>query len=262
MDIDAEIAAYVGALAWFPQIATWIYRAVVKPNIIIVPEPYAEVGFTSYGPIFNLRLAFTTDHKPAVIESIELDIKHERGDTRTFRWAGLSETFSEIRDERGNPQQTVTRDQTPVALRLGTESLVEKFVRFQEPHYHEADRPPFSKLVAFFNHLRRTDETNCVEKALVSQELHDVVERRRNSFWWKEGRYEVVIRLRSPRAFRLERSKFSFSLTQPDIAKLMQNVEAVRLDLEQAIKSNLPDYQFVQLKWNWASVRVEQRHAS
>lgn len=252
----AEVAAYIGALAWLPQIFTWIYRAVVKPSIIIVPESYAEVGFTTYGPIFNLRLALTSDRKPAIIEAIELDLRHELGDTRTFRWAGMSETFSEVRDERGNPQQTITRDQTPIALRLGTESLVEKFVRFQQPHYHEADRPLFSKLVAFFNHLRRINDPDYVQKSLASQELHDVVERRRSSFWWKQGRYDVTIRLRSPKPFGLPRSRFQFSMTQADIVKLEQNIDAVRFDLEQAIKSNLPDHKIVPLTWNWAGVEI------
>jgi hypothetical protein len=62
--------------------------------------------------------------------------RHEDGDARVFRWAGLSETFSEIRDNAGN-RQVVSREQTPIALKIGTESLVEKFVRFQEPRYQE-----------------------------------------------------------------------------------------------------------------------------
>jgi hypothetical protein len=37
----AEVAAYVGAAAWLPQIAAWLYRAFVSPKIIIVPDAYA-----------------------------------------------------------------------------------------------------------------------------------------------------------------------------------------------------------------------------
>lgn len=94
----AEIAAYIGAAAWLPQIATWLYRAFVNPKIIIVPDAYAEVGFTSLGPIFNVRLAFDCERKGAVIDGFELHVRHSDGDMRIFRWAGLSETFSEIRD--------------------------------------------------------------------------------------------------------------------------------------------------------------------
>lgn len=33
-----EIAAYIGAAAWLPQIATLIYKRVVKPIVTIVPD--------------------------------------------------------------------------------------------------------------------------------------------------------------------------------------------------------------------------------
>jgi len=45
----AEIAAYIGAAAWLPQIATLIYRYFVQPVVTIIPDKYAEVGFTSLG---------------------------------------------------------------------------------------------------------------------------------------------------------------------------------------------------------------------
>jgi hypothetical protein len=136
----AEIAAYIGAAAWLPQIATWAYRKFVQPAVTIVPDKYAEVGFTPFGPIFNVRMAFSTENKDLIVDGFELLLRHSDGDTRTLRWSGLSETFSEITDAAGN-RQVVSRDQTPIALKIGTESLIEKFVRFQEPRYHEIDRP-------------------------------------------------------------------------------------------------------------------------
>src|SRR5690348_9666774 len=54
-----EIAAYIGAAAWLPQIITWLYRGIVRPSVRLVPNQYAEAGFTSLGPIFNLRMAFS-----------------------------------------------------------------------------------------------------------------------------------------------------------------------------------------------------------
>ena len=86
----AEIAAYIGAAAWLPQIATWLYRRFVRPLITIVPDKYAEVGFTSYGPIFNVRMAFSSERKDVIIDGFEILLEHEDGDTRTVRWAGLT----------------------------------------------------------------------------------------------------------------------------------------------------------------------------
>jgi len=117
----ADIAAYIGAAAWLPQIGVWIHGYFVTPRVTVLPGAEAEVGFTSYGPIFNVRMAFSADRKDAIIDGLEVMLKHADGDTRTLRWAGLSETFSEIRDDAGN-RQVVSRDESPVALKIGTNS--------------------------------------------------------------------------------------------------------------------------------------------
>ena len=78
-----EIVAYIGAAAWLPQIATWIYRKVVQPIVTIVPDKYAEVGFTSYGPIFNMRMAFSAENKDVIVDGFELLLQHSDGDAYT-----------------------------------------------------------------------------------------------------------------------------------------------------------------------------------
>lgn len=252
-----EIVAYIGAAAWLPQIMTWLYRALVKPKIVIVPDAYAEVGFTALGPIFNIRLAFHCERKAAVVDGFELHMRHEDGDKREFRWSGLSETFSEIRDNSGN-HQIVSRDQTPIALKVGTESLVEKFVRFQEPRYHQSIQPAYSKLQAFFNFQKRTDGTGYVQKVLDSQELYDLSDIRSNSFWWKPGRYDVTIWLSSPSKFQLDNPHFTFSLTLINVELLRQNVDTLSVDIRNIIQSNLPDFQAQPINWNWANVSVQR----
>jgi hypothetical protein len=222
----AELAAYIGAAAWLPQIAAWTYRLFVRPKITIVPDRYAEVGFTSAGPIFNVRMAFASDRKDAIIDGFELVVRHADGDTRTFRWSGLREDFSEIRDAAGIRQGVISRDQNPIALKIGTESLVEKFVRFQEPRYHETDRPAFLTLLTQFNFLKRNDP-EYVSKTLASKELFELLETRRTAFWWKAGRYDLTIKLSSPRKFRLTQSRFAYHLTSTDIDHLRQNIEAL-----------------------------------
>jgi len=252
-----EIAAYIGAGAWLPQVATWVYKAIVRPVVTLVPEPTAQVGFTSYGPIFNLQLALGSERSDALIDGIELLIRHNDGEGRTFRWSGLNETFSEVRDVTGNRQQIVGRDQIPIALKIGTTSLVEKFVRFQEPRYHESDRSLFAALVAHFNHLKRTDP-EYVAKTLQSKELFDVIEARKQSFWWRAGQYEVTIRISSPSKLRFPRDRLSFSLTVADVERLRQNVDLLQAELQNIVKSNLPDFQSEPVNWNWTSVDVRR----
>ena len=252
----AELAAYIGAAAWLPQIATWVYRWFVRPRITITPDRYGEVGFTSFGPIFNLRMAFASDRKDAIIDGFELVVRHADGETRTFRWSGLKEDFSEMRDDAGN-RLRVSREENPIALKIGTESLVVKVVRFQEPRYHETVRPALSSLLTQFNFLKRND-SEYVSKTLASKERFELLETRRKSFWWKAGRYDLTIKLSSPRKFRLTQSQFAFDLTSIDIDHLRQNVEALATDIQNVINSNLPDFQEQPVEWNWANVDIQK----
>ncbi len=252
-----EIVAYIGAAAWFPQIATWIYRRVVQPIVTILPDNYAEVGFTSYGPIFNMRMAFSADNKDLIIDGFELLLTHSDGDTYILRWAGLKETFSEITDALGN-RQVIERDQTPIALKIGTESLIEKFVRFQETRYHETDRPVISNLIAHFNFLKKSNPENYVPESILSKEFYSVLETRKKSFWWKPGHYQITLRLSSPKKFKLAHSQFDFKLTSVDIDRLKENLTNIEIDLKNIIQSNLPDSKSEDINWNWANINVQK----
>ena len=252
----AEIAAYIGATAWLPQIATWLYRKFVQPVVTVVPDRYAEVGFTSFGPIFNMRMVFSAENRDLIVDGFELLLQHSDGDNYTLRWSGLSETFSEITDAAGN-RQVMSRDQTPIALKIGTESLIEKFVRFQESRYHETDRPVTSNLIAHFNFLKQSNPTDYVAQTLSSKELFAVLETRQKSFWWKPGRYQITIKLSSPKKFKLTHSQFYFELTSIDIDRLKQNVATVESELRDLISSNLPDFKAQPVNWNWANVNVD-----
>ncbi len=252
-----EIAAYIGAAAWLPQIGAWIYRWFVRPSIRIVPNPYAEAGFTSYGPIFNLRMAFSVENKDIVIDGMSLVLRHEDGETRTLRWAGLGETFSEITDAAGN-KQVVGRDQSPIAIKVGTQTLLEKFVRFQEPRYHESDRPLIQALVAHFNFLKQTKPQGYVAEVLSSKELFALLEARGKSFWWKPGRYDFEVQLTSPQKFHLVSPYFHFELTTNDVERLKSNIITSEIDIKNIISSNLPDFQVQPVNWNWANVDVHR----
>lgn len=253
----AEIAAYIGAAAWLPQIVSWIYRRFVTPFVTIVPERYAEVGFTSYGPIFNVRMAFSADRKDVVIDGFGLVVTHDDGDSRTLRWAGLSETFSEIRDEAGN-RQIISKDQVPIAIKVGTASLVEKFVRFQEPRYHEATRPQLQALAAHFKYLKRSDP-NFVANTLASKEFYNLAETRKNSFWWKPGRYEVRFVLSSSKKLKLSEEKYEFDLTALDVEQLKQNIDMLEKEIGNVVRSNLPNFLAEPIDWNWANVEVVRK---
>jgi hypothetical protein len=256
----AKFAAYLGAAAWIPQLARLLYWRFVRPVVSIVPEQSAEIGFTVYGPIFNIRMAFSVDRKSTVIDGFNLVLRHADGETRTLRWAGMSETFSEITDQAGN-RQTVSRDQSPVALKLGTEALTEKFVRFQEPRYHETVQLALSKLVSHFEFLKKRGG-DFVTATLASKEFHELLEARQNSFWWRAGRYDMNVRLSSLKPISITKADYSFELTSSQINQLQENVEKLKTQLENTIRSNLPDFQMVPLNWTWVYATISQNKSA
>jgi hypothetical protein len=252
-----EFAAYFGATAWVPHIIIWLYRWLVQPVITIVPDRVAEIGFTSYGPIFNIRLAFSADRKDAIIDGFELEVQHQDGERKQFRWSGLQETLGETRDAAGNQQQVGIKDQVPIALKIGTESLIEKYVRFQEERFGENERERMSELVAHFNHLKRTDP-DYVATTLKSKQFFDLIEMREKWFWWRAGSYTVTLKLSSAKKFTLAHSRYTFKLTDLDVQRLKQNLETLRTDITNIVNSNLPDFKHVPVSWNWAYATVSR----
>ena len=253
-----EIAAYIGAAAWLPQIATWIYRALVKPKLRVVPDQFAEVGFTALGPIFNVRMAFLVENRDLIIDDFELVARHEDGESRTFRWAGLGETFSEITDSSGN-RQIVSRDQSPIALKVVVQALLEKIVRFQEPRFHKSDTATTRALVAHFNFLKQKAPDNFVPDVLSSKEFFAVVDGRQKWFAWKAGQYTLTLRPTSPQKFKLVESTYSFELSVVDIEQLKRNITTINSEIRNVVNSNLKDYKAEPVVWQWVNVPMHRR---
>jgi hypothetical protein len=250
-----EIAAYIGAAAWVPQIIQWLYKAFIKPKLRIIPNSLAEVGFTSFGPIFNIRMAFLVENRDLIIDGLDITIRHESGQTREFRWAGLGETFSEITDAAGN-KQIVSKDQTPIAIKIGTESLQDRFVRFQEPAFHAEDAISTKQLVSQFNFLKEKSPDNFVEDVLDCKEYFDVTTKRKEWFWWSKGKYSVTIKPRSPQNHKLIGHNFSFNLLDSDIVLVKKNLDVIEADIRNIIISNKADGQLSLVVWSWANVSI------
>jgi hypothetical protein len=174
---------------------------------------------------------------------------------RMFRWAGLGETFSEITDSAGN-KQIVSKDQTPIAIKVVTQSLLEKFVRFQEPRFHAADGPMTRMLVSHFNFLKQQSPDEFVPQVLGSKEYYSVVEQRTKWFWWKPGRYELTLKPSSPQKFKLIGTTFSFELQEIDVDLLRKNLPLVDTEIRNLIMSNISDAKPEQFTWQWANVNM------
>jgi len=200
-------------------------------------------------------MAFFVGSRDLIIDGLDLVIRHEDGEERVLRWAGLAETFSEITDSSGN-KQIVGKDQTPIAIKVVTQSLLDKFVRFQEPRFHAADTLTTRALVSHFNFLKQKSPDGFVPQVLESKEYFSVVEQRQKWFWWKPGRYELTLKPSSSQKFKLSGATFAFELPEVDVDLLRRNVPLVDTDIRNIIRSNLPDTKPDQFTWQWANVTM------
>ena len=91
-----EILAILGALAWLPQVFIWIRNSLAKTKMTIISDKEFEIGYTSFGPILNVRLAFLAEGKKALIRTVELELTHEKNDTQKFSWDWFEETLYEL----------------------------------------------------------------------------------------------------------------------------------------------------------------------
>ena len=247
-----EIAAYIGAAAWLPQIGYLLYRWLRRPVLTIVPELTPEFGFTSHGTICNLRLAFVAEHKDLILDDLALDVVHEDGERRALRWAGAKEDLGETRDAAGVKQGQLTKEHPLTALRVATVGpMIERFVHFQEPRYRNETKPLIQNLIDHFEHLKRTTH-DYVNEALASRELHALLKARTQLFWWKPGHYKITFRPAAQKSFSIKQPSYSFELKPGDVDRLRQNFATLQRDLEDATRAVPPEFTRELLTWNWA----------
>lgn len=261
MATPAEIAGYVGAAAWAPQIGQWLYARFVPPKVTILAEKRAQLGFTTFGCIFNVRLAMSTDRKDTILDAIEVTLRHQDGDEHQLAWAGHRETFSEITDNQGN-RQVVERDQPAIALKLSTQLLTEKFVLFQEPSYHERHNPAFGIADAHLAHLRRGNAATGSSSFFASKEYSTLTDFYSSALWWRAGRYTVAFLIRSPKAVKLERAAYSFQLSQLDVDRLRGNLSLIDSDYRNRVLAGTEGYQVVPINWAWPNVTLAKEVAA
>lgn len=247
----AELAAYIGAAAWLPQIVSWLWRRLAVPQVTIIAAPSFELGFTRLGPIFNTRLAFSAEWQDALVDRLDVKLQHEEGEEHRLRWAGMSEHLSEITDAAGN-RQVVSREQDPIAFQIGQKGILEKFVRFQEPRFWEKLREPFElfgRLAAFL----REQEGELVPKLLESKEFHELQAAHQSSFWWKPGRWTVVFEVRSPTKVSVKKHN-EFELSEVNVKTLTGNIALVEDELQNIVGVTDPEYQPRPVNWQWVNV--------
>lgn len=248
------IAAYVGAAAWLPQIGSFLYRKYSVAKVRIIPERSIEMGYTSFGPILNVRLAFSTADRDTVLDRVSVELRHEDGDSKSLLWQSFVETFSEITDASGN-RQRVERDQPAIALKLSTSVLSEKIVRFQDATFQDQQRARLNSVQIQLDFLKKANE-DYREKLLQTREMYDLIELYQHHFWWRPGKYSLNYAIQSPDRSRLRKAKYHFVLPQSFVDDLRANINLMAPNFRNMVMSGAPDFVPAPLNWTWRYLTV------
>ncbi|OGT35672.1 MAG: hypothetical protein A3F11_07135 [Gammaproteobacteria bacterium RIFCSPHIGHO2_12_FULL_37_14] len=250
-----NIIAYLGAAAWIPQIITWVCNFFSKPVIAIIPEKIACIGYTIYGPIFNLRLSINTKKKDSIIDFMSVELCHENGSKHNFEWAGMAEFFSEVKNNKGE-NQIIQRDIIPIAIKLNTLSLVERFFRFQDSAFIKKIRVQSEKFVEMMQYMKKKNE-NYPADFIASKDFEDHMKFMRENFYWQPGSYTVKFRIRSPEKIKINEKTYNFELTQENIDALRSNLEEVGTFIQAVCKSQPADQNTQPNNFRWVNTVLE-----
>lgn len=246
--------AIVGAAAWVPQIITWVYRAFTKAKLSIYLDKTSQVGYTIYGPLFNVSLALLSKRKDIILNKFTVKLEHESGALYTFDWDGLSEDLSEIQNPIG-ATVTVKKTYLPLVVKVLHTGVAQVFVRFQHQQFKTHSKKPYADAIDKFNLLKLSGNLNTEEKidALVSEpEFDKLIKFFSSEFIWAAGKYIVTFEFSSPNKFKYQKSKYTFNLIQSDIDALRENLGNLKDDIIQNAKVEIiPDYKSNTTPWQW-----------
>lgn len=211
----------------------WVYKIMDINVKRIITQKSVEIGFTTFGPIFNIRLAFAVEHKDIVVSDIRIRLKHESGEERLFEWQGITQHLGKMKlpDSRDMPYE---KEHSVLAIKLNQKDIEERFVRFQEPTFINSQREYIEKATRKMVYLKAEEKYNA-EKFLREQEMTDLYNFNKHAFPWKQGRYRVTIEMHSPEKFEVIDNVREFDFTPIDIERLEKNKEQLEIDYKRLV---------------------------
>lgn len=239
-----NILAILGALAWLPHVIIWLRNWLVKPSIEIISDNEIEIGYTTYGPILNIHLAFLSRRKKSLIKNIELELTHEDHGQQTFSWVW----FEEILYETDVPKAGIfptRKNQRAIAINLNKDELIEKKIGFQQHNFKEEHERLLQKTTQeYLNLYNAGRDINELES---KNSYNQLLSHYKDYFNWRSGEYHAkfIITL-SENNLKFEHS-FKFDLISSNIESLENNIQ---------IAKSIAEYSFIskdkEVNENWA----------
>lgn len=242
-----DLLAILGASAWTPFLFEKIKQGMTKPKVRIITHRNVEIGFTTYGPIFNIRLAFAVEHKDIVVSDLKIKIKHESGDERVFEWQGITQQVGKMTmpDAGVMPFE---KEHSVLAIKLNQKDIEERSIRCQETSFILSKQEHELNALKKLTYLK-AEEKYDVDSFLREPEMTDLYSFNKHAFPWKQGKYTVTIEIQSPEKFIITDNIRDFVLTPLDVEELEKNKDFLELDYKRILTGiNAEDKQ---IKWFW-----------
>ncbi|OEE64141.1 hypothetical protein A1OS_02240 [Enterovibrio norvegicus] len=255
MEIIDWVAIF-GALAWTPHLISTIKSYFTKPEVRIITQRIAEIGFTTYGPIFNMRIAFSVKNRDVVISNFRVRVTHESGEEKTYEWQGLRQQVMKMHTNDGPiPYE---KENSVLAVKLNQSDVEERIIQCQEVSFVAGKRAVEDKAIKKLSYDREQDGFDPLT-FLKSQDALDIFNYIKHAFSWKAGKYKVVFELESPESFKLVDNEYEFSLLPIDIEELDRNKNFIEQDYINALVGK-DNESFKQVYWNWRNPPIYKKN--
>jgi len=241
--------AVLGALAWTPHLFVLIRNKLTKPRVRVLTDRTVEIGFTTYGPIANLRLAFAVENKDIVVSDLKLKIRHENGDAKVFAWKGITQQVGKMTMPDRNVMP-FEKEQSVLAIKLSQRDIEERFIRFQESSYTDKQAEYVNCATKKMSYLKSEGKYE-VYSFLREQEMVDLYDFNKHAFSWRPGKYTMTIEISSPVKFDILDEKREFSLSPLDVERLASNKDSLEEDYKRIVIGEISEDK--KIIWNWVN---------
>ncbi|MDQ7815586.1 MAG: hypothetical protein RDU14_01010 [Melioribacteraceae bacterium] len=245
-----EVLALLGALAWLPHLIKIIKDFFSMSEIEIIIQKSGEVGYTAFGSIFNIQMAFSVSNKDIIISGLKVKFTHESGESKVFSWQGIAQKFAELKRFEGE-SLSWEKEHSVLAIKLNEKIIEDRFVRFQDEEYILKKDELEAKLFKKLGYMR--DDNNVdVELLIKSEEMKDLEAYIKHSLFWKQGNYKIEFLVESNHSFKIVNNIFEFTLTILDIDAFEKNKELIEKSYINVFKLTADsEYKFSKIFWNW-----------
>ncbi|RLT96733.1 hypothetical protein [Ketobacter sp.] len=244
--------AILGALAWTPHLISVIRSYLTKSEVRIITQKTAEIGFTSLGPILNMRVAFSVKNHDIVVSNFRIRLKHESGEEKLFEWQGIRQSLGKM-DTADGPIP-YEKENSVLAIKLNLKEIEERLIQCQEVSFISDKRLVEEKAVKRLAFEKEKEGFEPFE-FLKCEEMSDIYNFIKHAFSWKSGLYTAEILVESPEKYNLSGNVFQFRLTPIDIEFLEKNKDGI----EQYYRNDLIGAKHDKYKdvvWNWRNPNV------